>query len=111
MTHLYIDDERTPTTDHDWIVVRSVNEALDYLRSNTCPSYISFDHDLGDAVLTGNHIAQWIVDRDLVDGGTYIPDDFEFNIHSANPAGRDNIKATLEGYLAFRDVDLGRIRS
>ena len=112
MTYLYIDDERTPSTDHEWVVVRSYNEAIDYLEANPCPSYISFDHDLGDGP-TGKDIATWMVRRDLncEPGNDYIPTDFQFNVHSANPVGRDNIKAVLEGYLAFREVDLARIKS
>jgi hypothetical protein len=109
MTYLYIDDERTPSTDHEWVVVRSYNEAIDYLEANPCPSYISFDHDLGDSP-TGKDIATWMVRRDLncEPGNDYIPTDFQFNVHSANPVGRDNIKAVLEGYLAFRDNETNR---
>ena len=43
-----------------------------------------------------------MVDYDMDNNGTIIPDDFHFNIHSANPVGGANIRSYLENYLRVR---------
>ena len=101
VTDLYIDDERIPKSE-GWDIVRSYDEAICYMRKNGCPTYISFDHDLGHAVPTGKDIAKWMVERDLNDKGKFIPPDFEFNVHSANPVGAANIAGLLNNYLEQR---------
>ena len=70
------------------------------------PSYISFDHDLGvdengNVQASGYEIAKWLVEMDMT-GKYTMPDDFEFNVHSANPIGKENIEAYLNNYLEFR---------
>lgn len=101
MNNLYIDDERTPRTE-GWTIVRSYDDAVHFMRKNGCPEYISFDHDLGDQVPSGYDIAKWMVERDLNDSGRFIPLDFEFNVHSANPVGAKNIAGLLKNYLEQR---------
>lgn len=95
MTRMYIDDERVAPPGFD-VVARSSQEAIDYMRANGIPSFISFDHDLG-----GNDIAmkvvRWMIDY-VLDGGD-IPSDFEFEVHSANPVGAENIRRTLSRFL------------
>lgn len=98
---LYIDDERNPKSE-GWDIVRSYDEAIHYMRKNGCPKYISFDHDLGYNTPTGKDIAKWMVERDLNDKGKFIPQDFEFNVHSANPVGAKNIAGLLKNYLEVR---------
>lgn len=98
---MYIDDERDPKTDHEWVVVRSVAAAQDMITRFGFPNYISFDHDLGDGVPTGFDLAKWLVHEDLE--RSVMPDDFDFNVHSANPVGRDNIVGYLNNYLDFRN--------
>ena len=98
---LYIDDERNPKAGV-WDIVRSYNAAVHYMCKNGVPLYISFDHDLGDMVPTGFDIAKWMVERDLDDKGNFIPKNFEFNVHSANPIGVANIAGLLNGYLEIR---------
>jgi len=99
---LYVDDERTPRTRGDWQIARSYDQAV-ALMSEGCFSYISFDHDLGDDVPTGYDLAKWLVARDLDEGGKFIPVDFGFNVHSANPVGRANIEGLLASYLKHRE--------
>jgi hypothetical protein len=99
--NLYIDDERTPKFQNEWIVVRSVKEAKALIAINGCPTVISFDHDLGDNVPTGHDLAKWIINQDL-SGLLFLPIDFSYNVHSANPVGRDNICSILDSYLSFR---------
>jgi len=104
MIKLFIDDIRDPCAD-DFIVVRSYGYAVNYMRKNGCPDFISFDHDLGEAnELTGFDIAKWMVERDLNDKGKFIPKDFKFYVHSANPAGSANINGLLNNYLEVRNV-------
>ena len=99
---MYIDDERTPrTSTREWTIVRSVEDAIKAIQDKGFPSYISFDHDLGDNVPTGHDLAKWIVENDL-EGLIQIPADFEYNVHSANPVGAKNIEGTLGGYLRFK---------
>jgi hypothetical protein len=100
---LFLDDERFPPgSDEGWIVVRSMREAVDYMEANGCPSYWSFDHDLGDNEPTGYDLVNWIIERDLDAEGKFIPIDFDFYVHSQNPTGRDNINFKLRPYLDQR---------
>ncbi len=96
---LYIDDIRNPEGTFD--IVRTSNEAIEYMNIGGCPTFISFDHDLG-----GDDIAMivvnWMIEQDLDNPG-FIPYDFTFNVHSANPVGAENIKSKLNSYLSFRN--------
>ena len=44
MIKLYLDDIRSPSSD-DFIVVRSFEEAVAFVKENGMPDMISFDHD------------------------------------------------------------------
>jgi len=96
---LYIDDIRDPKEVFDHIA-RSSKESIIKLRVLGCPDYISFDHDLGGDD-TAMKIVKWMVERDLDNPG-WIPDNFEFNVHSANPVGKANIEGYLNCYLNTR---------
>lgn len=97
---LFLDDERYPPTDgRNWVIVRSVPEAIDWVLDNGIPPYISFDNDLGQN-LEGRHFAVWLTDRDLDTGE--MPDDFQFFVHSQNPIAAQAIRETLASYLAYR---------
>lgn len=102
MTKLFIDDIREPKG-KDFVVIRSYSDAIYYMRQNGCPKFISFDHDLGDNVRSGFDIAKWMVERDLNDKGTFIPNEFTYNVHSANPVGSQNITGLLNNYLTIRN--------
>lgn len=103
MTPLYLDDLRPVPS--GWAVARSFDDAVAYVETHGVPSMISFDHDLGEAegvlLPTGYDFAKWLVERDL-DRPGFIPADFQFTVHSANPVGARNITGYLEGYLAGR---------
>lgn len=101
MLKLFIDDERVPIVSDDTFIVRNYNDAIDFFNRCGCPSFISFDHDLGGE-MSGYDIARWIVDRDLSLRGKFIPADFTFHVHSANPVGAKNIEGLLNGYLKWR---------
>jgi hypothetical protein len=102
---LYLDDVREPKNTFDK-VVRSYEEAVEFVEQNGIPSYISFDHDLGcnsdgSILKSGFDFAKWLVNTDL-DKKHKFPKDFSFNVHSANPIGRNNIESILYNYLEFK---------
>lgn len=102
---LYIDDERDPKTSRPFSVVRSVEEAKALIRKRGCPAYISFDHDLGsdngEPAPNGYDLAKWLI-ACVLDGEIVLPDDFSFNVHSANPVGKANIEGILSSFLSTR---------
>ncbi len=102
---LYLDDIRTPK-DINFVIVRSYEEAVVFVKENGVPNYISFDHDLGvdennNELPSGYDFAKWLVEMDM-DNIYLIPVAFEFNVHSANPVGKANIEVYLKNYLEFR---------
>jgi hypothetical protein len=99
---LYLDDIRCPGhVGSGWLIARSYEEAIEIVKQNECPFYVSFDHDLGDAnAKTGYDFAKWLVEQDLDHG--ILPDNFDFNVHSANPVGAANITGLLDSYLKTR---------
>ena len=92
MKKLFLDDIRNPP-DSSWDVVRSYDEFVSYISLNGVPDFISFDHDLGDAVPTGMDCAKWLVETERL-----LPN---FAVHSANPPGRINIFSLLENWRIF----------
>jgi len=105
---LYLDDIRVPQTD-DFVVVRSFDEAVKYIQKFGIPNYISFDHDLGcdqngTVLKTGYDFAKFLIDCDL-DNTVIFPNNFVFNVHSANPIGKQNIENILNSYLKFKKGD------
>lgn len=99
---MFLDDIRDPPSG-EWFVARTCEEARNYcLELGHAPSLISFDHDLGvEAGEDGHEFAKWLVHKDLDISG-FIPADFEFRVHSANPVGIANIEGLLRQYLGFR---------
>ena len=97
--NMYLDDIRNPKTSNNWFVVRSFKDAIFYMNKNGCPSYISFDHDLGKNEKTGFDLTKWIIEKDLNMNGKFIPQNFNFNVHSANPIGKINIEGLLNQYI------------
>jgi len=90
---LYLDDIRNPKSD-GWIVVRNYEDFVQYIDKNGLPDEISFDHDLGEDVKTGYDCAKWLCEYCWMNGIPIPP----YNVHSANPVGRDNIIGTLKSY-------------
>lgn len=105
--NMFLDDERCPG-DVTWValwehvpfvIVRSVPEALDMFAEFGCPDFITFDHDLGKGAETGYDLVKHMVNMDLDSGGTFIPEHFQFKVHSKNPIGANNIEKMLTNYL------------
>lgn len=79
----------------EWIIVRDYSEFTDWIIKNGLPELISFDHDLGEAdEHTGMDCAKWLVNYCL-DNKCVLP---KWAVHSANPAGYDNINGLLLGF-------------
>lgn len=91
MYRMFIDDVRNPI-EEDWVVVRSSNEALEYVQNNGMPSFISFDHDLGGDDTTMVFLRKLV---DLWNGDDLPPD---YKVHSANPVGSKNIVSFMESW-------------
>ena len=105
MYKMYLDDIRDPKNNFD-VIVRSYDEAVEYILKNDIPNFISFDHDLGlenngIVVKSGYDLAKWLVEQSL-DGNLKFPNDFSFSVHSANPIGKNNIESILNNYLLFK---------
>ncbi|QQN68140.1 cyclic-phosphate processing receiver domain-containing protein [Comamonas testosteroni] len=99
--NLFLDDERFPPNQGGpWHVVRSTEEAADYVSNNGVPDLISFDHDLGGED-TAIRFVNWLINRDLESPG-FIGPNFRFVIHSQNPVGAKNLEHLLSRYLQFR---------
>jgi len=114
MYQIFLDDERNPSDvfwapwhiqekyhNEKWIICRKREEVYCAIYQKGFPSYISFDHDLGENESTGFDIAKMIVDMDL-DGFRDIPEDFSFYVHSKNPVGKKNIETYLNNYMKVK---------
>ncbi|WP_152057095.1 cyclic-phosphate processing receiver domain-containing protein [Aliarcobacter butzleri] len=102
---MFLDDIRVPKNDYD-VIVRSFEEAVNFVKENGIPTFISFDHDLGcdemgNILKSGYDFAKWLVDMDIENIYKF-PNNFTFDIHSANPIGKNNIKSILNNYLLFK---------
>lgn len=103
--NLFIDDERFPPNDgRDWIICRNKIEVQIQVMLRGMPSYISFDHDLGENEPTGYDITKWLVGIDLtsLDELGRFPDNFDFYVHSQNPIGKANIEQYINNYMKVR---------
>jgi hypothetical protein len=113
---LYLDDIRTPKTE-GWDIVRSYEDFVAYILLNGVPDEVSFDHDLSREHInyffnngghenppnpqetefnekTGYDAAKWLCNYCLKNE-LPIP---KWNVHSANPVGKENISFLLKNY-------------
>lgn len=79
----------------------TVEGAIDWIERNGCPNFISFDNDL-KRDLEGKDLAKWLVNKDLDENGAFIPEDFEFFVHSQNIEAKKSIYSLLNEYLSFK---------
>lgn len=97
---LFLDDDRFPPRDgRDWVIVRSVPEAVRWVKEHGVPAYVSLDNDL-QRRSEGRHFAQWLVRCDVEAQGRFLPADFGFYVHSQNSV--NGIQGVLDGYLSRR---------
>ena len=94
---IWIDDERLPKRPN-MLWVRTIQDFDAALREWGCPSYISFDHDLGHRIPEGYDLAKLLVEFEIR-GIIEIPLDFKYDVHSANPIGKKNIQMYLNSFL------------
>lgn len=118
--NLFLDDIRDPSyinSDKIFVIARSFDEAVSLILEHGCPSFISFDHDLGwDQLKPGDHVlitelpkdeksgydlVKWMIEADL-DDTIKIPENFSFSVHSANPVGAENIRNLLSNYIKHK---------
>ena len=98
---------RTPQTS-GWEIVRRYEDFVSWIQENGLPDEVSFDHDLAEITYdtstgkqgfeyyekTGYDAAKWLCEYCWTNG-LPIP---TWNVHSANPVGRDNIKQLLKSF-------------
>lgn len=89
---LFIDDLRNPPSE-DYHVVRSTEQALEWIKKNGMPSFISFDHDLG-----GEDTSMVFLRRLHNEIWTEIQSIPDYVVHSANPVGSKNIVSFMESW-------------
>jgi hypothetical protein len=130
MYKLYLDDVRNPTDTYlntknsDWCIVRDYDDFVQIIELQKLPSFVSFDHDIfpehyrpsmyaedkhyskyyTDGTFkekTGFEAAKWLteycLERDL--------DLPEWNCHSMNPIGKENIISILSSYTKVRKMN------
>ena len=89
-----IRDPKIIDPSREYVAVKTVEAAIEYIQSNGCPRFISFDHDLGlypdGSPRETPKLAHWLVEQDL-DSPGFIPDDFEYQVHSRNVYGVNNL--------------------
>jgi len=90
---LFIDDERYPVGDN-FVTVRSSLEAIEFVKKNGVPTFISFDHDLGGED-TSMVFINWLIEH-MLDNKCKA---FDFYVHSQNPIGKKNIEGKLNSFF------------
>lgn len=91
---LYLDDLRPTPEGFDRVY--SYEEFVDYLEREGLPDFISFDHDLGED-LSGYDCAKYLVEYCLTHK-LPLPN---YQVHSQNPVGKENIERLLENFRSF----------
>ena len=118
--NIFLDDCRSSSYLKDvrsWEVVRNYREFIKLITEKGIPEFISFDHDLslehysvsenenrelpyGDyKEKTGYHCSQWLIDYCL-EHNIPLPN---YQVHSMNPVGRDNIIQLLERFKIIQE--------
>ncbi len=94
---LYLDDERNPSTEDEWYVARNTKEAINLYLQLGPADFISFDHDLGgdDNAMV---FLKWLT------ANSYGPPK-DYQVHSANPIGRDNIISFIESWKKIMECE------
>lgn len=91
--------------EYDVIWIRDYDQFIDYIYHNidrfdeldTC---ICFDHDLGHD-MTGMDCAKYLIDY-IISTNDIVP---YYEVHSNNPAGKENIISYIESYKKIKDYE------
>ena len=90
-----------------WVICRNWSQVAAMIMSfGSYPTFISFDHDLGEFTPNGYDILRYLIDDAMNhpdDPAMQFPKDFAFYVHSQNPVGKANIEAYLNNYLKHKD--------
>ena len=115
---LFLDDYRVPSFldikgfqypyQDPWEIARSMDEAIQIIKQDGLPNFIAFDHDLEDEHYdgklgqerTGYEFAKWFADY-VLDNKLELPANFDYVVHSMNPAGAENIRAFMRNFIRF----------
>lgn len=81
-------------------VCRTYKEAVALVEKKGLPGFVSFDHDLGDTeneveedgYLFAKYLVQYMMDNEITTA-------FEYQVHSANPIGAENITSYLNNWF------------
>lgn len=100
----YIRSPKRIDPTREYVAVKSVQDAIDYVVANGCPSFISFDHDLG--IVNGKdettvEFVDWLIRKDMDSNFSFIPEGFSYRIHSANNQAKDRL-SKLGQYISKR---------
>ena len=91
--NLWVDDLREPPNKEDWVWLKSVYTAFEYLMANhENINIISLDHDAGDYAKFGGDYIELLNQLEALQ----CPMPFVFHIHTMNPVGRENMQAIIE---------------
>ncbi|KAB8153054.1 hypothetical protein EZY14_011790 [Kordia sp. TARA_039_SRF] len=103
--NLFLDDIRVPEMvyrnpeEYNFVIVRTYEKFVAYIKANGLPKYISFDNDLGlnadgNVAEDGYAAAKWLVYNSGLDLRN-----LEFYVHSANPVAAKQIEGLLTNYI------------
>ena len=102
--NIFLDDIRTIDMVYkepypEFVILRSYDEFVSYIKENGIPEFISFDNDLGEdekgnILLDGYACAKWLVYESAMDLSN-----LKFKIHSSNPVARVQIESLLNNYI------------
>lgn len=108
---IFLDDERFPPSKKPWpwlddeaIIVRNYDEFVKEIETNGCPSYITFDHDLGLGK-NGFDCAKWFVNW-ILDDPTRFDPEFTWYAHTQNPVGLANIAGLINPFVTMMRGDV-----
>ncbi len=95
--NVFMDDVRPGPTSYDaddfwqnWVVVRSVRNTKKLLEWGQVND-LSLDHDMGPGQETGYDLVKWMAENNIWPNG-------KISVHSANPVGAENMRATIDRY-------------
>ncbi len=97
---LFLDDNRDPKT-KDFTLARSYKSAVKLVQRKGCPIYIAFDYDLGEDE-SGLNFANWLIQKDELHYGKFLPEGFGFECHSTDTEGKVSIEKVMSEYLSSK---------
>lgn len=96
----FLDDEREPPAqlDRHWSIFRTGESMIAHIARFGLPDGISFDHDLGEGIMSGHDVIKELVEMAL-DGNLPYTTELQYDVHSQNPVGAKNIHAAMNDLM------------